>query len=88
MLVLVFVLWLGLVSVTRLLVGLVPGFSCLSSGCLWCFRFAVGPECFSRFVFLPVFVGFVFPLAWSNQFGLRSAVWIWLGGVVCFPVLT
>lgn len=38
----------------------------------------------SRFVFLPVFVGFVFPLAWSNQFGLREVAWVWLVGVVYF----
>lgn len=30
------------------------------------------------------FAGFVFPLAWSNQFCLRSAAWVWLGGVVFF----
>lgn len=47
----------------------------------------------SGFGFLPVFVGFVFPLAWSSRFGLRPAgclvvdiggVLIWFGCVCGF----
>lgn len=65
--------------------GLVAGFSCLSSGCLWCFRFCGWSEMLFGFCVSAGFVGFAFPLAWSNRFGFAVGCLGLVGGVVCFP---